>query len=506
MWKVLFSKLKEALTSVLPVTIIVVLLNLTPLIDLSGTEMLVFLVCAFFLILGIGLFNLGADLAMTPMGEQVGSGLAKSKNLFIMLIIVFMLGLAITISEPDLSVLASQVSDFIDSTTLIITVGIGTGIFLILAVLKIIFKVELSYLLMFFYMLLFALTSLVVINGNSGFLALAFDAGGVTTGPITSPLILALGVGIARTLGGKDASENSFGLLAMCSVGPIIMVMILGITASGDISYSVPDYSIISISELPATIIETAEDVGISLGLVVFFFIIIQVFFLKLPWQKLIQIFIGILYTFFGLVIFLTAVTVGFMPIGYEIGMQLAESSSWGLVIVGLVLGMVVVFAEPAVRVLTKQTEDVTNGLISRRSMLFALSIGVGISLALSMIRIIFDFNILYYLIPGYCISLGLSLFVPKIYTAVAFDAGGVASGPLTSTFILPMAVGACIALQGPENVLSDAFGIVAMVAMTPLITIQLLGFSAIMKRRSSEKHAMRRIMHAGDDQIIDFM
>ena len=505
---ILLRKIKEALVSVLPVAALVFLLNLTPLVDFSGKEMVVFVISALFLILGIGLFNLGADLAMTPMGEHIGAGLSKTKKLSLLLGVCFAMGLLITVAEPDLTVLATQVSGVINGTVLIVAVGVGVGIFLVLSVLKIIFRKPLSSLLLFFYMLLFALASLVVINGNANFLAMAFDSGGVTTGPITVPFIMALGVGIAATLGGKNVGENSFGLIAMCSVGPILAVMALGITASGDIPYELPDYSIESHLgvELWKKLWAVTKEVALALALIVIFFVILQIVCLKLPGKKLYQIAVGILYTFLGLVIFLTSVSVGFMPIGYKMGVELADNNSIFVVLFSLVLGMVVVLAEPAVHVLNKQVEDITDGMVSKRSMMWALSIGVGISICLSVLRIIFHFNILYYLIPGYFISLGLSFFVPGIYSAIAFDSGGVASGPLTSTFILPFAIGVCTALQGVENVMSDAFGVVAMVAMTPLITIQLLGFKAILTKKVNENIAMKRILSADDEQIINFM
>ena len=506
MRQILQKKIAEAFVSVFPVTLIVFLLNLTPLIDLKG-DIWIFLISAIFLIIGIGLFNLGADMAMTPMGEHVGSGLTKSKNMLLLLSVCFIMGLFITIAEPDLTVLADQVSTIMNGKLLIFAVGGGVGLFLLLVVLKIIFKVNLSTLLMFFYMLLFALTSLVVINGNSGFLPLAFDSGGVTTGPITVPFIMALGVGIATTIGGKDASGNSFGLVAMCSIGPILAVMLLGITANGSIDYGVPNYPInISFTAILHTLGEKIKEVAIALGLIVIFFAVLQTLYLKLPKKKLFQIAIGIVYTFTGLVIFLTAVTVGFSPIGYKMGTMLAANHSSIIVAFGFIIGAVVVLAEPAVHVLNKQVEEITDGTVTKRSMLIALSVGVGISIGLSMLRIILDFNILYYLIPGYFISLGLSFFVPRLYTAIAFDSGGVASGPLTSTFILPFAVGICYSLHGTDKIMSNAFGIVAMVAMTPLITIQILGFRAVMTKRVRENIAMKRILGAEDEQIINFM
>ena len=509
--KILGKKFQESLISVLPVALIVIILNFTPLVSLTVTELVVFLVSAIFLIFGIAAFNLGADLAMTPMGEQIGAGLTKSRKIPRLLFVCFLMGLFITIAEPDLTVLAEQVANLISETTLIVFVGVGVGIFLLLSVLKIIFKKPLASLLFYFYMILFALAALVILNGNESFLPLAFDSGGVTTGPITVPFIMALGVGIAATLGGKGTSENSFGLIAMCSVGPILAVMLLGVGVDGDVQYTIPDYSVEAQlgSQLWKTIFAVSEEVFIALGLIVAFFIILQIFCLKLPKKKLIRISVGLLYTFFGLVIFLTAVNVGFMPIGYKIGQNLgtmAEETPALLAIFGFILGTVVVLAEPAVHVLNKQVEDITDGTVSKTSMMIALSVGVGISICLAMIRIIFDFSILYYVIPGYLISLGLSFFVPGLYTAIAFDSGGVASGPLTSGFILPLSIGACYALQGEASIMSLGFGIVAMVAMTPLITIQVLGFRAVVTNHMRQRIAMKRILEADDEQIISFM
>jgi hypothetical protein len=320
---------------------------------------------------------------------------------------------------------------------------------------------------------------------------------------------MALGVGIATLLGGKNSSENSFGLISMCSVGPILAVMALGIFADGDIPYNVPvDYELASdlLTEIPKVLLAVTEEVLIAIGLVVAFFFVLQIFCLKLPLKKLLTIIVGIVYTVLGLVIFLSAVNIGFMPIGYKMGLELAKSSPYLVVSFGFIIGMVVVLAEPAVHVLNKQVEEITSRTVGKKSMMIALSVGVGISIGLSMLRIVLGFNILYYLIPGYFISLGLSFFVPGLYTAIAFDSGGVASGPLTSTFILPFAVGVCMTLSGKDSVMTDAFGIVAMVAMTPLITIQLLGFRAIMTKRVKEKIAMKRILDSDDEQIISFM
>lgn len=509
MGKALLIKLKDSLISVLPITAIVLIISFTPLAPLSATEQITFAVCAIFLILGIGLFNLGADLAMTPMGEHVGTGLTKSKKVIILVSVCFVMGLLITVAEPDLSVLAKQVSDVINNTALIVTVGVGVGIFLVLAVLKIVFRKSLSMLLMFFYMMIFAVSALLIESGKNDFLALSFDSGGVTTGPITVPFIMALGFGIATTVGGRNANENSFGLIALCSIGPIIAVMVLSMFSNGDMDANkiIETYKTVedSISHIGYTVLDTVKNIAIALGLIVVFFFILQFTVLKLPRQKLAQIGIGIVYTFFGLVIFLVAVEVGFMPIGYKLGTEIANFSEPVLAVFGFVIGLVVVLAEPAVHVLNKQVEEVTGGGVKKIEMVLALSLAVGVSICLSIIRMMVGFSLLYYLIPGYLISLGLSFFVPKIYTAIAFDSGGVASGPLTSSFILPLVVGACVSVSGADNILTDAFGVVAMVAMTPLITIQALGFKAVMSTKVRNKIAMKRILSADDEQIIYF-
>ena len=512
MLKALLLKLKESLVSVLPIAIIVLIISFTPLAPLTAKERITFAVCAVMLIIGIGLFNLGADLAMTPMGENVGTGLTKSKNIIVLVSVCFVMGLLITVAEPDLSVLASQVSDVMNNMVLIITVGVGVGIFLLIAVLKIVFHKDLSMLLMFFYLALFAVCALLIECGKNNFLSLSFDSGGVTTGPITVPFIMALGFGIATTVGGRNANENSFGLIALCSIGPIIAVMILALCSKGEMSQdtlnALAAYDTVeeSIALIGHAIGNTVKNVAIALALIVGFFFILQFAVLKLPRKKLAQIGIGIGYTFVGLVIFLVAVEVGFMPIGYKLGTEIASFSKPGLAVFGLVIGFVVVLAEPAVHVLNKQVEQVTGGGVKKMEMMIALSMAVGVSLCLSIIRMICHFSLLYYLIPGYLISLGLSFFVPKMYTAIAFDSGGVASGPLTSSFILPLIVGACVSINGgADYILTDAFGVVAMVAMTPLITIQALGFKAVMSAKVRAQIAMNRILSADDEQIIYF-
>ena len=332
MFKALISKLKESAVSVFPVAIIVLLLDCTPLLNLSLLEAVVFACCAIALVLGMALFNLGADIAMTPMGEQIGSGLPKSGKFKTLLLVCFLMGVFVTVAEPDLTVLASQVKGVINGTALTLAIGIGVGLFLVLSVLRVVFRLSLAQLMTVFYLLLFAFASLLLERGNGSFLAIAFDSGGVTTGPITVPFIMALGSGVALTLGDKHDRESSFGFIALCSIGPMLAVIILGLFSTGTIDYKLPDYAMQTGAEIFQTLGHTLKEVLIALLPIVAFFFLLQFLLLKLPKKRLLPIIVGIFYTLFGLVIFLTAVSVGFVPVGYKMGVQLAEKSPWLLI------------------------------------------------------------------------------------------------------------------------------------------------------------------------------
>ena len=309
-------------------------------------------------------------------------------------------------------------------------------------------------------------------------------------------------------MGDRHSQDNSFGMVALCSIGPVLAVLLLGIFSTNDLTYTVPDYSVSNdiVDAFLHTAAHTCKEVAIALGMIVAFFLVCQFIFLKLHRRQLVRIGVGVVFTYVGLVIFLTGVNVGFMPIGYKLGVAMAALPKGAIIGLGIVMGVLVVLAEPAIHVLTQQVEEVTGGYVTRKSMLMGLCIGVGAAIGLSVTRIIFDFSLAYYIIPGYFISLALSFFVPPVYTAIAFDSGGVASGPMTSGFILPFAIGVCVGVQGEAAVLRDAFGVVALVAMAPLITIQLLGFRAIVHNHIQEKRAMKRILDADDQQIINFM
>lgn len=469
------EKLKEALEAVLPIIGIVLVLCFT-IAPVSPGILLAFLAGAVLLVAGMMFFTLGVELSMTPMGGRVGTCMTKSKSLAVMVFLGFILGLVITISEPDLQVLAGQVPS-VPNMVLILAVACGVGLFLVFALLRMLFSIPLSPMLLFFYGVVFVLALFV----PKDFLAVAFDSGGVTTGPMTVPFIMALGVGISAIRSDKHAADDSFGLVALCSVGPILSVLVLGLIYHPEGGAyeppSMPDIDTsVELWELFAHGFPTyMKEMAISILPIILFFGIFLLIFKGIGKRELIRIGIGLVYTYVGLVMFLTGVNVGFMPAGNYLGQVMAAYPyRWVIVPIGMLIGYFIVRAEPAVYVLTKQVEEITSGAVSANAMGMSLSIGVAVSLGLAMIRVLTGISILWFIIPGYAIALLGSFFVPKIFTAIAFDSGGVASGPMTATFLLPFATGACVSVGG--NIVTDAFGVVAMVAMTPLITIQVLG------------------------------
>lgn len=472
----LLEKLQESLGAVLPIIGIVLFLCFT-IAPVPTGILMAFIIGAVLLIIGMMFFTLGAEMAMTPMGERIGTRMTQTKKVSIVVTLCFVLGFIITVSEPDLQVLAEQVPS-IPNYTLIVAVAVGVGFFLVVAVLRMLFGIPLSYMLIVLYPAVFILAFFV----PADFLAVAFDSGGVTTGPMTVPFIMALGIGFSAVRSDKHAENDSFGLVALCSVGPILAVLILGMiynptgnsytsTVIPDAENSVEMWRLFS-SGLP----HYMKEMMISLLPILLFFVIFQMISLRLKRKMLVKIGIGIIFTYIGLFLFLTGVNVGFMPAGNYLGQIIAGLTyRWIIIPIGMVIGYFIVKAEPAVYVLMEQVEELTSGAISGRAMGYSLSIGVAVSLGLAMVRVLTGISILWFLIPGYAAAIILSFFVPKIFTAIAFDSGGVASGPMTATFLLPFSVGACEAVGG--NIVTDSFGVVAMVAMTPLITIQILGF-----------------------------
>ncbi len=498
----LMEKIKESLSSVLPITAIVLALSIT-IVPLTPGVLVLFLFGSFLLIVGVGMFTLGVDMSMTPMGNAIGVTMSRARRRILPLAAAFLLGMLITVAEPDLTVLAQQVPA-IPNLVLILTVAAGVGLFLVVALLRVTLKVPLSYLLVSFYLGAFVLAILFTPND---FIPVSFDSGGVTTGPITVPFIMALGVGLASVRNDKNATNDSFGLVALCSIGPILSVLILGICYAPDsASYTPPVLAVVATTrdaarEFAAAFPHYAGEVAGAILPICGVFLLFQLFTRRFKRTQLLRIASGLVYTYVGLVLFLTGVNVGFMGAGELIGATIASGDLPFLLIpVGMVMGYFIVAAEPAVHVLVKQVEEVSMGSISQSAMRHGMSIGVAISIGIAMLRVLTGISILWFLIPGYAVSLALTFFVPQLFTGVAFDAGGVASGPMTATFLLPFAMGACQAWGG--NLMTDAFGLVALVAMTPLVAIQLLGLAGRVKKRLADD-ALRAELARVEDRVL---
>ncbi len=499
--KQLTEKFREAVASVLPITLIVTIVCFS-FVPVTTDLMLSFLIGSVLLIVGMALFTLGSEVSMTQIGTHMGAKLTKSRKLWLILTVSFLLGVAITVAEPDLQVLATNVPN-IDTTVLIITVSVGVGIFLLLSMLRILLVIPLRWMLLGFYALIFILAALV----DKDFLAVAFDSGGVTTGPMTVPFIMALGVGVSSIRSDSHAQTDSFGLVALCSIGPILAVMLLGFiyrgSADGTAAMVLSNYQDTVelghnyISSLPAYL----KEVVIALLPIVAFFLVFQVVSLRLRRLPFMRILVGLVWTCVGLVLFLTGVNVGFSSLGYILGERLAAPGlRYWLIPLAMLMGWFIINAEPAVHVLNKQVEELSAGAISAKAMGISLSIAVSSAMGLSMVRVLTGISILWFIVPGYVLALSMAFFVPQTFTAIAFDSGGVASGPLTATFMLPFAMGACTAMGG--NIMTDAFGIVAMVAMMPLITVQAMGVVYVIKSRRQAKTVGKSAY--GDNDVIE--
>lgn len=493
---------KEAFSSVLPITVIVLALCFT-VCPLDSGMFLLFTAGALLLIVGMGIFTLGADTAMLPIGDYIGRQMVKKKSVWVIILVSFIVGTLITVAEPDLSVLAEQVNG-VPGFTLIISVGVGVGVFLVIAMMRSFLRVPLKYILLVMYAAVFVLSFFV----PRQFVPVAFDSGGVTTGPMSVPFILSLGAGAASMRSDKQSADDSFGITALCSVGPILSVMILGIIFNpGDVPYESAAVPVVENSrELIALFLKNvpkyALEVAKALMPLVAFYFLFMLFNQKPSKSDIIKIIIGVAYTYIGLTVFLLGVNVGFMPTGTVLGGELAQlkingaDCNWIIIPIGMIIGYFVVMAEPAVHVLKKQVEEITQGAIPGKALSISLGAGVAISVGLAMCRIYFDFQIMYVLIPGYAIALGLMFFVPDIFTAIAFDSGGVASGAMATGFVLPLAIGFCAGIGG--NVAESAFGVVALIAMMPIITIQILGAVYKIKTRKAQ-----RTLHSEENEEI---
>lgn len=482
-------KLKDSLIAVLPISVTVIVLALTPLAKMDSITITGFVIGSVLLIFGMSLFTLGIDVAMQPMGELMGSGLMKTKKLWIILPVCFFIGFLVAFAEPGLTVLGNQL-EAINTWMLLAVIGVGVGFFLLIAMLKTIFQLSLNKLIIIGYGLLFIVAIIMDVTGKGAFLPFAFDSGGAVTGAITVPFIIAFGIGIAA-IKANSKTDDSFGYISLCVIGAILPVMILGmITPSSklDIAVDMPELNLVNfLTEIPLSL----KNVAIPIVMIIAFFLVFQFTLLKMPKKKLFRMLIGMVYSFIGLAIFMTGLNSAFIPVGNLLGVLLAQHSfAWILIPIGMFVGFLIVAAEPSVYFLTTQVEQLSSGMIKKRSMLLTLMLGIGLAIGLAMIRVLTGISIWWFLAPGYIIAIVLSFITPKTFSAIAFDSGGVASGLMTASFLVPFAIGASGGLGG--NILTDAFGLIAFVSMVPLVVVQIMGILAVNKSKRQTKNIIR--------------
>lgn len=491
----LVRKFRETALSVLPIVLIVIILQLT-VAPIGWRAVGTFSLGAVAIIVGLSLFLLGTDIGIIPVGQRAGSALMKKRNLPLLLGVGFVIGLIITIAEPQVQVLAQQVSQLaphIAKTPLVLAISLGVGLFVAISFARIVFNIGYRWTILAFYFLI----ALLAYSVDTFFLGIAFDAGGATTGPMTVPFILALGVGVAAVRKSAQSEQDSFGLVGIASIGPISAVLIMGLgtstafQAGGSTEAAVAEAA----PSLGRLFITSMSEVAQALGPLAVLFLIFQVTLLHQQRRQFIRMLEGLIYAAIGLVLFLVGVNGAFMPVGTQLGALIGASEfTWVLIPIGLFLGAVVVLAEPAVWVLTDQVRDVSGGSIKKPMVLVFFSLGVSIAVALAMVRVVTHLPLIYFLIPGYILALLMMFWCPPLFTSIAFDSGGVASGPMSSSFLLAFTLGASTASGGDP--FADAFGIVALIAMTPLVTIQLLGLLYKRRQRQSDEQRHREDSH----------
>lgn len=488
----LIESLIDAIKSVMPIVIIII--GISFIIDIPNKVIMAFSISAILLIIGIAIFTTGANMSMIKIGEKIGDLLVRKKRKWLILIVSVIVGIVITISEPDLIVLASELTS-IPNMLLIILVACGVGIYLLIGVYRILSK--LSFRTIVTISLLFIMGLLFF--APKEFISVAFDSGGVTTGAMGVPLIVAFGYSISKLRSGKDSKSYSFGLCGICSLGPVIVVLILGFFFKVDNYFDITVFTNNNgiIENIIYCFVKSLKDISLSLLPILVVFYISQIFDKKMTKYEHIRMIFGIILSLLGLTLFLTGVSSGFLEIGYRIGNTFASSSfKYLLIPVGMILGYIIIKLEPAVKILIKRISDLTEGSISEELISLCLSIGVCVAVGLSVIRIYFSIPIIYIIVPGYFIAATLMYFTPNMFTAIAFDSGGAASGAMTTSFLLPLCIGACVSLD--SNIMTDAFGVGSLVSLTPIITIQILGI--IYNRKLKVKSNVYF-----DEQIVDY-
>lgn len=489
----IIENLVDSFKSVMPVAVIIVILSF--MLNIPNDVIYSFLISSVFLILGITFFTTGAVISIVEIGKSMGNFLVKKGKLLLTLVVTLIMGIVITMSEPDLMVLASELPS-IPNKLMIALVSLGIGIFLMLAVFRIIKRksyrkmIQISLVIIMF-LLYFT---------NSDFVSISFDAAGVTTGPLTVPVIIAFGYGIAKMRSDKDSTSDIFGLGGLASFGPVIVLLILGLFYKTDRFFDTSSFisNLSPMAKIISNVVAGLKEVIVSLIPIVLLFVISIIFGNKVGKEKIIKIILGLIMTVFGLTLFLTGVKSGFLEIGYLLGTIIMGSAYKDLLIpLGMVLGYIIITAEPAIKILTKEISDLTEGSISRNMINLCLSIGVSLAVGLSLSRIIFDIPMIYIIVPGYFIAAFLMIFTPKMFINIAYDSGGAACGALTTSFLLPLCIGVCTYLE--KNVLSLAFGVGSLICLTPIIIIELLGIIYDYKLKANRKYV------SFDETIIDY-
>jgi len=494
--------LKLSILSIGPLTIMVLIFHITGLVPINGDDITKFIIAAFLLVIGMSLFNLGVSASVISMGELLGSSLTKIKRLVVIILILFSIGFLVTAAEPSVAILARQVP--IGDLIFVIFVSVGAGLFLIIGVIRILFNRPINTLLMAGYLIVFVLISF----ADAGYIPMAFDSSAVTTGLMTVPFILAIGKGLAASHGNKNNQNDSFGLVGLVCIGPIIFVLLMGIIAGTS-----PE--VVTTETMPATsmlvqlmngIGTTSLSVAVILVPLLLFFYFYQLVLIKLTRKRLIRILVGSIWLFVGMVLFLAGANFGFIGAGNSFGRSL--NSIDGVVtvlIIVSVIGASSVVAEPSVHIMGEQVEEVSDGVITKTSLVITLSIGVALALVLSTIRIFYQIPIIYFVGPSFIIAMILSLFTPSMFTAMAADSGGAVTGAVAASFISPMIGGLALASLGEDSFAKYGLGTLGLIAMMPLISIQLLGLRVKVREKAAQRLALRRMKEADENQIIYF-
>lgn len=452
-------------------------------------------------VVGQTIFLVGLDVSILPIGKHVGSSLVRFKKAYIIIFFGLFFGFLATIAEPALAVLARQthmIINGVNETLFIWIMGAGIGVFVGFAMYRIMKNINIKIVFAVLYLLIF----IMVIFVPQEFIALSFDGSGATTGDVSVPFILALGIGVSATMSKNKTNDDVFGIIGLASVGPILALFAYGIilkAVNGGVIPPAGIYDPGAAESLISIIINNIGGVALALFPVVLVFLPFQFLLIKLPKKEFLRMLAGTLTVYIGLLVFLSGIDFGFAFAGKYIGEIFLEASrpgwfKWLLLIIGFILGMSITLSEPAVTVLGEQLEDITNGHIKKITIRMTLAIGIGFAALLFMVKILTQINILWFLVPLYIIALIMMVFSSRLFVGLAFDSGGVSGGALTSAFLTPLTLGVAQAVAasggaaGADSILINGFGIIAFISVTPMIAVQSLGIIYDRKMKKVEK------------------